>query len=120
MVFKCLLCSSFTSTTYKGVLRHLGSVHTHDAGFHVVCVCADCPRRCNKFHSYKTHLYRKHREMLVDSVKPADAEDDPELEDFDSPQQGDDCITPAAYAVKRKREGALFSKAYPQDISEVT
>ena len=96
-MFKCSICSFFASTTYKGVLRHLGTVNAHNAGFHVVCASPDCLQPYKNFHSYKTHLYRKHREMLVDSVQFADGENDPRVDgygDADSPQQSSSPVTP--------------------------
>ena len=113
MVFKCSLCSSFASTTYKGVLRHLGTVHAHDAGFHVMCASPDCPQTYNNFHSYKMHLYRKHREILLDSVQHADGEDDDDpagdtSRDVGSPHLSNNAIAPAVINT-RKREAALFT-----------
>ena len=44
MVLHCPLCRSFAATTYKGVLHHLGTVHAHEARFHVQCDFLGCPR----------------------------------------------------------------------------
>ena len=38
MVVVCWICFDFAATTVKKVIRHMGSVHSHDASFRVTCV----------------------------------------------------------------------------------
>ena len=64
MVEVCPLCRAYAAKDLKSLLRHIGAVHSHEAGFFVHCGLQDCPRTCNNFHSYKKHLYTKHREAL--------------------------------------------------------
>ena len=64
MVWKCSLCSWFASKNLKGVLRHMGTVHAHEAGFFTRCDVQGCPRTYSKFYSYKKHVYRKHGQIL--------------------------------------------------------
>ena len=64
MVVVCPLCSSFVAKDLKGVLRHMGTVHAHEAGFYVRCYVQECPATYSNFHSYKKHLYKKHRDVL--------------------------------------------------------
>ena len=61
----------------------MGTVHAHDPTFSVRCSVGDCPRMYRNYHSYKKHVYKKHREVLDgltlqsrdDSVSPlVDAE----------------------------------------------
>lgn len=76
--WNCPLCSWFGAPTMKAIVRHIGAVHAQDAGFHVCCGIAGCPRTYSKFHSYRQHLYRHHREAL-DGISPdasAGVEDD--------------------------------------------
>ncbi len=60
----CPLCHHFAARTLKGVLRHIGAVHAHEAGFHVICGVQGCPRSYSNYHSYKKHMYQKHRDAL--------------------------------------------------------
>ena len=46
------------------VLRHIGSVHSHQAGFEVVCGIQGCPRTYKNYHSFLKHLRRKHLEAV--------------------------------------------------------
>ena len=57
MVVVCWICFDFAATTVKKVIRHMGSVHSHDASFRVTCGINCCPRRYSKFHSFKRHIY---------------------------------------------------------------
>lgn len=62
--WKCPLCSSFGALSMKRIIRHIGSVHAHNAGFQVCCGIDGCPRTYTMFQSYRQHLYRHHRETL--------------------------------------------------------
>lgn len=44
----------------------MGTVHAHDPTFSVRCSVGDCPRVYSNYHSYKKHIYKKHREVLDD------------------------------------------------------
>ena len=70
MTWECPLCSHFASFTFKKLLRHLSSVHSYDARFNLTCGIEGCPRIYTNFHSYKSHVYRKHREV-VDLPEPS-------------------------------------------------
>ena len=37
----------------------------HDASFRVTCGINCCPRRYSKFHSFKRHIYRAHKDILT-------------------------------------------------------
>lgn len=60
----CPLCHFFASASLKGVVRHVGSVHAHDAFFQITCGISGCPRTYKNFHSYKKHMFQKHREVM--------------------------------------------------------
>ena len=62
--WRCPLCYTFASKNLKGVVRHIGSVHAVEANFQVVCGVEGCPRTYKHYHSYRRHLYKKHREIL--------------------------------------------------------
>ena len=50
--------------TLKHVIRHIGAFHAQDADFNICCGISGCPRTYQKFHSYRQHIYRCHREIL--------------------------------------------------------
>lgn len=56
----CPFCTSFASRNLKGVVRHIGRVHSCDAGFHIQCGIDGCHRTYTKFVSYKKHVYKVH------------------------------------------------------------
>ena len=109
-VAKCPLCSSFAAKSFKGVLRHLGTVHAHDPTFTVRCSVGDCPRVYKNYHSYKKHVYKKHREVLMDDATLVSCNDSVSLPTEDGPSEGicdgedDVCATPYS----RERVAALF------------
>ena len=84
---QCFFCQSFKGTTFAAVVRHIGSVHSHEPGFSIPCGIKDSPRRSTRsynFASYKKHLYWHHPEVLNETIHPAAANDrtrdgDPEL-----------------------------------------
>jgi len=107
MVVVCPLCSSFAAKDFKGVLRHMGVTHSHEAGFYVRCCVEDCPRTYSNFHSYKKHLYTKHRDVLgvADSESaPTDCSSDIDdfLNDEESPEN------PVDSCQGKERAAALF------------
>ena len=58
-------CSMCTAANMSVILRHIGTVHSHQAGFRVVCGIRDCPRTYDNYHSFRKHLRRKHIETLA-------------------------------------------------------
>ena len=54
---QCSLCSSFASTTFQGVLRHIGTEHAFDSNFHLQCGLDGCQRTFHKYSSWRSHLY---------------------------------------------------------------
>ena len=55
--WNCPLSNWFAAPTLKGVVRHVGKLHAHEAGFRVCCGVSGCPRTYTKFHSYRKHMY---------------------------------------------------------------
>ena len=64
MGWDCPMCSYFAAPTLKGVVRHIGAVHSFDAAFHVHCGIGSCPKTYTNWHSYKKHMYSRHRDIL--------------------------------------------------------
>jgi hypothetical protein len=60
--FTCSICYHFAASDMTAVLRHIGSIHAHQAGFRVVCGIGGCPRSYRNYGSFRKHLYRKHSE----------------------------------------------------------
>ncbi len=63
-VWSCPLCEWFGGVSMKRVMRHIGALHAHEAGFHICCGIAGCPRTYKNFASFQKHLYRIHRDVL--------------------------------------------------------
>jgi len=61
----CLVCS-FSRDSFAVVLRHLGEVHSFEPGFRVVCGLGNnCPSVYTNFKSFRSHVYKKHRSILL-------------------------------------------------------
>lgn len=111
----CPLCQSFAVRGLKGVLRHVGAVHAHEANFHIVCGVGGCPCTYRNFHSYKKHLYKKHREVLKVAESRSSAfvsENSVDLEEhnlcFDFHEEEDDTVSEAQLQSREKKVSALF------------
>lgn len=126
-VWNCPLCEWFGAVSMKAVVRHIGAVHAHNAGFHICCGIAGCPRTYSKFASYRQHLYRVHREVLdIDTSEPSVLEDDDcdlhsnELLMEDSPS-GSDTNFPShsenSFPLSMKQVGLFLLKA--KDVYKV-
>ena len=105
------MCHFFAAPTLKAVVRHVGAVHGHDAVFRVCCGVQGCPRTYCNFHSYKKHMYMKHRDLLEVCTQ----EQEPAASNVDD--QGDSLyfdprsplnVSPPALLQNEKRSSALF------------
>lgn len=86
----CPLCDTFAAPNLKGVVRHIGVVHAHEAGFHVTCGVDGCTKTYRKFVSYKKHMYVKHRDaQSVDRPEHDVSVQDSETVRSDSPMSED-------------------------------
>ena len=61
MPYNCSICGYFESENLSKVVSHISLQHGMCPNFHVTCGISNCPQTFTKFASYKTHLYRKHR-----------------------------------------------------------
>lgn len=66
--FTCSMCYHYTSSSIDSVLRHIGSVHAHQANFNVLCGIQGCPRTYTNYHSFRKHLRRKHICFVSENV----------------------------------------------------
>lgn len=102
--------------TYKKVVRHLGTVHAHESAFYVECCVLGCPRTYTNFHSYKSHLYKRHREVIIDLPSASETNDTllPSTTEIEPPSpQSNTCTSEsdllvASTSTSRQREAALF------------
>ena len=102
----CSLCESFTAPHMKGVVRHIGLVHSHEFGFRITCAVGGCTRSYTKFSSYKKHMYIKHRDVLGVSTRKCSPDmTDPSLV-FPTFQEDEEEEQP--YIAERDRSTALF------------
>ena len=60
MVFFCKFCS-FSSFTWKELLRHTFEAHSSLPGFRFTCGVHQCPQMFKTYSSILSHLRRKHR-----------------------------------------------------------
>ena len=113
----CPICRMFASSTYGRVLRHIGEVHSFSPGFRIDCGLGPnkCPATYTKYSSFRSHVYKKHREELHHSdsgpeqVGITNANDGPEnsLSGLDQ-DEGRNEIMPLDYDEQLTRAAALF------------
>ena len=102
----CPLCDSFAAPSLKRVVRHIGIVHAHEAGFHVTCGVDGCTKTYRKFVSYKKHMYVKHRDAQSIGRREHDISmQDVETVRSDSPMPEDE---QEMYRTQLRRSAALF------------
>ena len=64
--FYCQICRKFSRRCYLGVLQHIRVVHSFEPDFHILCgLDNDCPATYTVYESFRSHVYKKHRELLV-------------------------------------------------------
>lgn len=94
----CPRCPYF-SEQFTKVVNHIGVVHSGDDNFTVYCGIAGCTNSYNRFSSYKTHLYRCHRDLLESTGSAFDRDRRNEIQDCPATDQGvlsDDAEMPQA------------------------
>ena len=70
--WKCSLCSHFSAPSFRGVIRHIGEVHQYEPNFQVKCGVEGCSMRYSVYGSFRSHVYRKHRDLLGDPFQSGD------------------------------------------------
>ena len=63
-MYVCTICDQFRGRSFAAVLRHIGASHRYDPGLSIRCGIRSCPETCTKFESFRSHVYRKHRDVL--------------------------------------------------------
>lgn len=64
VVYNCPLCNIHTFSLIKQI-RHIGLYHGNDATFAFTCGLNGCAQVNKCFSSYRSHVYRKHRDLLA-------------------------------------------------------
>lgn len=64
VMYVCSICNLFAGQSFSTVLRHMGT-HRYDAGLNIRCGINSCVQQYKNFESFRSHVYRKHREALV-------------------------------------------------------
>lgn len=113
-MFVCSICNLFGANTYAAVLRHIGLIHRYDPGLHICCGIDHCPQTYSNYESFRSHVYRKHRNELhppsstnetgdgaIESV--ADSESDPVI-NFDSQHEPPNTRASGAKCLLKMRE----------------
>ena len=122
--YVCTICNSFASTSFRAVFRHM-SDHRCDPGLHIVCGINSCNEMYKNYDSYRTHVYRKHRETLLSiprqelsighgsnsahsSPTQEEIEEIEEPSAVENPTSEDPFHTPTSPILISKRSAALF------------
>lgn len=63
-MYVCTICNLFAGKTFSAVLRHMGT-HRFDCGLLIRCGINSCAEKYKNFESFRSHVYRKHREALI-------------------------------------------------------
>lgn len=63
----CPFCN-FRVVNLSSLLSHLRFVHSSDPGFFLTCGVSGCANTYTKFTSFRTHVYRHHKELISSST----------------------------------------------------
>ena len=85
-MYVCTICNLFAGKSFSTVLRHMGT-HRYDPGLHIRCGINSCTEHYKNFESFRSHVYRKHREALVNVSRQAPLND--RLDQEESGRNGD-------------------------------
>lgn len=81
-MFACTLCTHFVGKSFAAVLRHIGTTHRYDPGLSIKCGIKSCPGVYTNFESFRSHVYRKHRdELFLLNVESSSIVDDSQQDD---------------------------------------
>ena len=69
-MYVCTICNLFVGKSFSTVLRHMGT-HRYDPGLRIRCGINSCTDQYKNFESFRSHVYRKHREALIHTSNPA-------------------------------------------------
>lgn len=113
MAFLRPICYRAAYTTMKGVLRHVGLIHSQDANFHVVCGIEGCCRIYTNYLSYKKHMYRKHRttlELSLTAQAQSETIDTMQTSILECENSDDDALMDVSIDFKKRHSALLLLK----------
>lgn len=79
---QCTKCLRRTFTLTK-LIQHIGLVHAHEANFSITCGLNDCQSSFTKYHSFRRHVYRKHRQSFTPCTENFNVIEQPEEVSFE-------------------------------------
>ena len=63
-MYICSICNRFGGQSFAAVLRHIGEIHRYDPSLSIRCGINRCPQTYTNFESFRSHVYRKHRDVF--------------------------------------------------------
>ncbi len=69
------------------LIQHVGLVHNHEPNFSITCGLNNCKSSFTVYESFRRHVYRKHRKLVL----PHDDMDATEYMDNDNDLENMDC-----------------------------
>lgn len=107
MRFTCTICHRFASPKLQRVMRHIGSVHSHEPYFKVTCGIGECPRTYVNFRSFQKHIRRVHVAVLNENEVSSSS--DPSQFDTDEHNDlGTSSVHNQTSSSSLRRNAALF------------
>lgn len=91
-LFNCPKCSRRTFTIIK-LIQHIGLIHAHEANFSITCGLNDCQRSFTKYASFRCHVYRKHKNTVLQQTTTTTTDPLPLLEEVEK-----ECTTNVAFS----------------------
>ena len=118
-VFVCTICKSFASRSYRSVLNHIGTIHAFGPSKEIHCGIDGCPAsyKTENFSSFRSHVYRKHRDVLFLGDTNSSDDRNPQNGECSSAQLEEDGADPNSYSASdsemvtgpdMKKAAALF------------
>lgn len=109
-LFSCPKCSRRTFTIIK-LIQHIGLIHAHEANFSITCGLNDCQRSFTKYESFRCHVYRKHKNTVLQQTITTTTDPLPLLDEVE-----EECTTDVSFSappnmnelLQQFRENLLF------------
>lgn len=120
-MFTCPICKDFARNSYVGILRHIGQVHSHRPGFSVQCGLgrSKCPATYKNFQSFRSHVYKKHRDdlFLYDQVSGHDENEGGD--EFEEPDNSDEESSEYSNHLSRAAAQFILKTTEVHNVSQV-
>lgn len=96
MVWRCSICTVFTTFSLKLLLSHINRLHSRSPDFWLLCGIDGCTEDYRVYNSYYHHVKRRHPLYLRDDIQPSVQPGGTtaiEGRDEGAPQEEDDAIS---------------------------